>query len=346
MRLVMFALGLAVLTGACGPDRPANPAADAPPLVETLVVTTASDGADTIRATGTVRARRETLLGFTSAGRIAAVLVDEGDRVRAGQLLARLDTDQVGAAESAARAEANRASADLARQRALFAKGWVTRARLEAAEATARSAAAQVTAARFSVDTARIVAPVDGVVLLRHAERDQVVAAGAPVVTLGEADGGYVLRVPLADRDLARVRIGAPVRVRLSALGTEAIAGSIIEIGGRGDARTGTFEAEVALPAIEGLRSGLIGDAEITAASGTTGTAAIVVPALAIFGARADEGFVYVLRDGRVRVRLVKLGETTDAGVHMLGGLAAGERIVASGIERLRDGMAVRVAGR
>jgi membrane fusion protein (multidrug efflux system) len=343
-----YALSLALCLGAlpmlaaCG-KQPAMAAGSSEPLlVETVAVGVAA-GSSPVRATGTVRVRRETVLGFTTAGRVAAIDVDEGDVVRAGQPIARLAPDQVGAANAAAQAEADRAEADFRRQSTLFASGWTTRARLETAQAAARSARAQVSATGFDLKAAALVAASPGVVLRRHVERNQVVAAGAPIVTVADLSGGYVIRVPLSDRDLGRVAVGSTATVRLPALGGADLAGRIVEIGGRGDERTGTFEAEIALAAVPALRSGLIGDVEIAARPEDGGSAArLAVPPLALFAVRAGEGFVYVVEEGRARARLVQLAAVTDRDVQVAGGLRPGERVVTSGVQRLRNNMVVR----
>ena len=120
-----------------------------------------------ITAAGTAALRKEIPLGFTSPGRIARILVQEGDRVRRGQVLAMLDTTSVGASLDAAAAERTRARAELERYRALYSQGWLTKGRLEAAEAAARSADANVSARRFTLETARVIAPANGIILAR-----------------------------------------------------------------------------------------------------------------------------------------------------------------------------------
>jgi RND family efflux transporter MFP subunit len=161
---------------------------------------------------------------------------------------------------------------------------------------------------------------------------------------VAEAGGGFVLRVPLADADLQRLAVGQPVSVTVAALGAEALGGRIVEIGARSDGATGTFEAEVALPFVPGLRSGLIGEARLI--SGTAGASTVAVPPLALFSARAGEGFVYVVDRGRARARLVGVGPVRDDRVEILRGLAPGEPVIVTGIERLRDGMPVRLTSR
>ena len=336
----MLALGAMVALAGC--DSAAAPAAAVVerPVLVALAEAQAASAQGGLLATGTVRARRETALSFMSPGRVTGVLVEDGQRVSRGQLLAQLDPTTVGAGAASARAEAVRAQAELRRMQVLADKGWVTKSRLEAAQATASAAQAQVSATAFDVRFTRIYAPAPGVVLRRHVEPNQTVNAGTPIVTVGEASGGYVLRVPLPDADLARVRIGQGAAVSIAALGPQPLAATVTEVAARGDERTGTFEIELALPPAPGLRSGLIGEARVRV-PGDGG--AVAIPASAIWQARADEGFVYVVDPATqvAKARLVQLGPIDDREVIVTGGLAPGERVVRAGADRLRDGVKV-----
>lgn len=344
-----LALLAALTLAACGSGeaakRPEVAVEEAIPVIVAAAAPISADGG--LQVTGTVRAKRETALSFNSNGRVAAILVDEGQPVARGQLLARLDATEFNAEAAAARAEYARASADLKRMRELLAKGWVTQPRVETAEAAAAAAKARVDAAGFDARYSRIYAPVAGVVLRRHVENNQTVASGTPIVTIGEAAGGYVLRVPLTDGDLARVRLGQGADVSIPALGDQPMNATVVEIGSRSDDRTGTFEAELALPSAVGLRSGLIGNARVRT-SAAKDDAVVAVPPSAVFGARADEGFVYVLDRPTqvVRVRMVRLGSLDDGEVIVTDGLRPGELVVSSGGDRLRDGAKVALVAR
>lgn len=338
-RLVV-AFGLALLAGGCDGDVPApsTPVAEAVLVAVATAQPASADGS--VLASGTVRAKRETALSFLTPGRVAQVLVEDGERVVRGQLLAQLDTTAVGAGAATAQAEAVRAQAELRRMTALADKGWITRARLESAQAAAAAAQAQVSSAGFNVRFARIYAPTAGVVLRRHVESNQIVTAGTPIVTIGEANSGYVLRVPLSDADLSRVRLGQGAAVSLAALGPQPVAATVTEIAARSDERTGTFEIELTLPTLPGLRSGLIGQARVRVAGAGD---AVAIPASAIWQARADEGFVYVVdpKTQTVKARLVQLGPIDDREVMITDGLAPGEQVVRAGVEQLRDGSKV-----
>ncbi len=317
----------------------------APPPLDVRVATVgATSAADNITAAGTVALRRETSLGFTSDGRIARLTVNEGDRVRAGQLLAALDPTTTAANLASAQAERERASREYERSRTLLEQGWVPKARVDSAEAALRSAEAQVRSAGFQTGNSRIVAPGSGIILSRLAEPGQVVAAGTPVLVLGEASSGMVLRLAVPDRDAAQLRPGTPAAVEIGALPGETLTGRIIEIAGRADRSTGTFLVEVGLPADERLRSGQIGSARMIAQGAAV--TELAVPPQAVFAARAGQGFVYVIDGNRVRVRRVALAETSDTSIRIASGLRAGERVAVSGIDRLRDGQAIRVIER
>lgn len=324
-------------------------AAPRPPTVAdvvTIALATAAPvgDAEALTITGTVRLKRETPLAFSTAGRIAAITVLEGQRVAAGQALARLDPTGLDAAKASARAEAIRTAADRARMSALLAKGWVTRARMESADAAAAAAGARVTQAGFDARLGRIVSPAAGIVLRRAAEPGQMVAAGTPILTVGEVGSGYVLRLPVSDIDLAAIHLGQRAEVTLPALSPLPVVATVGEIGARGDDRTGTFQVELRLADRAGLRSGLIGTARLGRPAASGGP--VAVPATAVVGARADEGLVYVYRPATATViaRVVQLGPVDDRAVTITGGLAPGERVARSGVERLRDGMKVRLA--
>jgi RND family efflux transporter MFP subunit len=292
----------------------------------------------TVAGVGTVHLRRETALAFTTAGRIARVSVNEGDRVSAGQMLATLDTTNVDAQLDAANAEQARAASELNRSTKLFKQGWVTRTRVDNARAAYRAAVSASRVRQFATSTARIAAPSGGVILARSAEPSQVVDAGTPILVLGEESSGYVLRVPVPDREAARLKDGAAAVVRIASLGNLTVTGFIVQIGGRADPGTGTFEVEISLPQTGGLRSGQIGQAEIVTNDQANG-GSLSVPPAAVFAVRAGEGFVYVVPDGsdRAQLRKVTVTDARDGGLIVTKGVSAGEWVVVSGVDRLTD---------
>jgi membrane fusion protein (multidrug efflux system) len=295
-----------------------------------------------INAVGTVRYRRETPLGFTTAGKVATVRFEEGDFVKRGALLAALDTTTVGADVSVATAERNRARAEFERMKSLYADGWITKARYESAEAALASADARVRQAGFASGTAQLYAPSSGVVLTRNVQPGQVIAAGTPALILGEGDDGFVFRVPVIDRDATKLRVGMAADISIESLGGAPISATISEIDGRANEATGAFSVQFRLANRPQLRSGQIGTASIRLPA-SAGGGTLQIPASALFGVRTGEGLVYVV-DGKSRVetRNVAIERVTDEFVIVSGGIKSGDTIVTSGLEKLRTGSKVR----
>lgn len=337
--LALVLLFTALAVAGCGGRGPADQA-EAGQIAVSLHRVGMSAVPSSRQASGTVRLRRETPLAFLTDGRVAAVSVREGDQVAAGQVLATLDPTAVDAAVLAADARALQAASELGRQQILLRQGWVSRARVEQAEAAARAAEADRRSARFAQAYATIRAPAAGIVLAREAEPGQTLAAGTPVLVVGEFVSGFVLRVPLPAAEVTRLARGDRATVRFPDGAAPDMSGRLVETAGRADPRTGTFLVDYALPAHPSLRSGQIADVAIERGSGDR---RLAIPTTALFSARAEEGFVWLFDPAsrRVSARMVRLGDVLAEGVEIRAGLAAGDLIVAGGVDRLVEGQQV-----
>jgi RND family efflux transporter MFP subunit len=339
-RLLVGLMPLALLA-ACGEEKVATKTA-ADEVHPVQVVTVQQESLQrVINAVGTVRYRRETPLGFTTAGKVATVRFEEGDFVKRGALLAALDTTSVGADVSVATAERDRARSEFERLKSLYADGWITKARYETAEAAVKAADARVRQAGFASGTAQLYAPSSGVVLSRNVQPGQVIAAGTPALVLGEGDDGFVFRVPIIDRDATKLRVGMAADISIESLEGAPISATISEIDGRANEATGAFTVQFRLANRPQLRSGQIGTASIKLPASTGGS--LQIPASALFGVRTGEGLVYVVdANKRVETRNVAIERVTDDFVIVSGGIKPGDIIVISGLEKLRTGSKVR----
>jgi membrane fusion protein, multidrug efflux system len=331
---------IALLVSACGAKpKPTTPVA--PISVRTAPVTFESL-AEPVTGTGTVAAHDEFPLAFKIGGVVSRVLVREGDAVRAGQTLAELDLREIDAQVDRARSALAKAERDLARVKALYADSLAALAQLQDASTTVELARADVQATSVNRRYATVVAPSAGRVLRRSAEPGQTLAAGAPVVVIGGSTGGTVLRVGLADRDLVRVRLGAPSTVRLDAFPGRTITGRVRQIAGAATPGTGTYAVEIALDDPAGLASGLIGTASIE----VTGRGALpTIPVDALLEADGDRASVFVLPAGsdRVRRREVRVATIRGDRAALREGLDSVRTVVTSGAPYLSEGAVVRV---
>jgi RND family efflux transporter MFP subunit len=296
-----------------------------------------------LRATGVLAAREETDLGFTVGGVVVEVTVRSGDRVRRGQVLARLDAAQVNAQVDAASAQLDKAERDLARALRLLADSVVTRTTADDARTARDAAAAAVSAARFAQRTAVIIAPADGVILDRRADPGTVVGAGTSVLRFGGSGEGTVFRAALPDRDRLRVRVGDVATVVLDAAGGEVLRGTVVEIAAAPTTGTGTWAVEIALPEAAALPRGLTGTVTIESGGAMT---VRVIPIEAVVEANQTAGVVFTFEHGVARRHEVQLGAMDDGRVVVREGLVAGARVITAGAAWLTDGESVQESTR
>jgi RND family efflux transporter MFP subunit len=300
-----------------------------------------------LRAVGTLAPAEEIRLSFKAAGVIASIDVEQGEQVHRGQLLASLAQQEVAAAVAQARALADKAGRDLERGRALFADEVATREQLDDLTTARDVAAAQLRAAEFNARFARIESPSEGMVLRKLAEADELVAAGQPVIVLGDTSGGWIVRASLSDRDIVRVRVGDRADVTLDAFPGRRFDATVVELASAADPLNGTYEVKLSIDPL-GARfvQGLVAKIGMT---GEPGADVTVVPVQSLLEADGAEAVVYVVatrEDRQVAQRVaVRIGRLAGDRVEVLDGLEGGEQVVTDGAAYLRDGQHVRVLG-
>ena len=326
----------------CGNGADTTAATEAAPVRVASVETASS--AEALRAIGVVAPADEVRLAFKTGGMIRSINVEQGDRVRRGQLLATLADDEVAAAVAQAQALADKAARDLERGQALLADEVATREQVEDLETARSVAAAGLRAALFNARHARIEAPGDGIVQRRLAEPDELVAAGQPVLVVGNTGGGWIVRAALSDRDVVRVRAGGNAQVTLDAFPGRQFTATITEIAAAADPQTGTYELKLGVDS-QGERfvQGLVAKVVI-ADQGATGVP--VVPITALLEADGRDALVFVVADsGHAKRVPVQTGRLLGERIEIVSGLSPGDRVVTEGAAWLDDNDAVRVLG-
>ncbi|WP_293876147.1 efflux RND transporter periplasmic adaptor subunit [Sphingomonas sp. UBA978] len=306
----------------------------------------------TLSATGTLAARREMPVGVAGeGGMITRVLVEPGQWVNAGQVLATVDrsvqtqTAQSLAAQVAvARSDQSIAQAELDRAQQLVDRGFISKADLQRKAATRDAAAARVQVAAASLREANartgrldIRAPAAGLVLTRGAEPGQIVSSGSGVLFRMAQGGQIEMRAQLSEADLASLHTGA--RAQVTPVGSDrTFAGEVWQVSPIIDPQTRQGIARVALRYDPALRPG--GFASATIVGG-----AAVAPLLPDSALQSDEkgSFVYIIdKDDKVARRNIRIGQVSDAGVTVLSGLDGTERVVRSAGGFLAPGQKVK----
>jgi multidrug efflux system membrane fusion protein len=341
--LTIVAAFALVLAGCANVEADAKSATPTAVPVRTAIVTVRSL-TPRILATGVLGGKEEVPLSFKIGGIVARVLVDGGERVRAGQLLAELAPAEIQSEVGKAQQGRAKAQRDLARARALHADSVATLEQLQDATTAFEIAEENVRIAEFNRRYAAIRAPANGVVLRRLAEPGQFVTPGSDVLTVRTDGRGVVLRAGLPDRDVVRLRSGDSTTVRFDAYPGEAFRGRVSQIASASSPTSGTYDVEIALDAKAArLASGLIGRAEIAA----RGSAEYpVVPIDALLEAEGDSAIVYVLApagDRAVR-RRVRIAQLDGALVAIASGVSSGDQVIVRGGAYVDDGTRVKVS--
>lgn len=285
---------------------------------------------------GTIKAVSEARVAPKINARILTVAVREGDRVKQGTVIARLDAEQNQALEreaaslaAAAKADAMRAEADLKRTMGLFEQEAATREAYEHAEANARKALANAQAAAHRMHETAIQrgetvlrAPFDGVIARRLHEPGDMGLAGEPVILLHNLSA-LRLEASVPAFCAGTVRIGNTATVRIDALKIS-LSAKIDEIVPAADPLTGTVLVKVSLPETQGLQPGLFGWLEQSCGIEHT---ALLIPKSAL--RRIGQVEVVTVQDGaRLSIRHVRSGSSFGRLIEILSGLDEGETVV------------------
>jgi membrane fusion protein, multidrug efflux system len=350
-QILSVALIAAAITGC---DKVPPPISEARP-VRTVVVERHSAG-EVVSLTGQVRAKDQANLGFRLDGRVIERLVDVGDMVKAGQVVARLDPrNQENALRSAranllsAEAALTQARLTFGRQQELLKGGWTTRARFDEAQQALTTAEAQVASAqaqlRFAQDQlsyTTLAADAPGVVTAVGAEPGEVVGPGRMVVQVARQGGrDAVFDVP---EQLVRTGPHDPVvEIALSDDPQVTATGRVREVAPEADPATRTFRVKVGIidpPDTMRLGATVTGRIRLATPPG------VELPASALTEAKGDPA-VWVVdpKSLVVSLRTVKVAQDDRATVVISQGLKPGERVVTAGVQTLHPGQKVRLLG-
>jgi RND family efflux transporter MFP subunit len=342
-------------TAARAQPTPEGVSAPAPAFVTRVVTAEVTSGTRDreLHVHGVTRTRDRAQLSFQLGGRLAARDVDVGDRVRAGQPIARLDARAFQNAVAAAEAglgdvdiQQAQLARDEARARALEERGATTVAIREQAETGAlrvaalrRAAEVELRESRRQAGETRLHAPFAGVVTAVFVEPGELVQPGQPIVRVA-GEGGLEVVVEATPAIAAQLAPGAAAALRVIGLedddpnGALGLEGRVRSVVAQATGIGGLHPVLLDLPADARLRAG----ASVEVVLRTSGEPALGVPLEAVLDPSGQRPFVWRIRDGRAERAWLRLGRLLGAEVEVREGLAPGERVVIRGHERLLEG--------
>lgn len=353
LRPAILIYALLLFTG-CAETEPVY--APGPRPVKTMVVEPPQS--EVVRSfSGMARSSRDIALSFQVSGVLQELPVQMGQRVRAGELIARLDPKdfelkvmELEAQTAQARAAFTRAKADYERFQALFAADSVSRSELDQVRAEFETAQAQLAAVGKSLELvrqqlsyARLTAPMAGTISEVPMENFQIVQPGHPIAILSTNDD-LEFEVGLPDHLIHQLQKGDASRVVFDMLPDRPFAATVSEIGiTPGPVSTFPVKLRLIDPAPQ-VRPGMIGMARFTFAHGNSEPFAVLPPE-AVFGLPSGTQAVWLVDpdSSTVHRHSVTVGRLLPDGLQILDGLSGGEIIVIRGVHRLEEGQKVRL---
>ncbi|MFQ5742572.1 MAG: efflux RND transporter periplasmic adaptor subunit [Acidobacteriota bacterium] len=320
-----------------------------------------------VSVVGSLRAKERVEVAPTVSGRLLRMQVDLGDRVRAGELIAVLEDEEVqqqvqqrqaGLRVSRAQreqrvAELENVRIELERTGGLHESGLVSSQELEqvqtrfnVAKAQLNLATAQVAQAEASLkeqrvylEHTRVFSPMAGVVGRRYVARGAQVSANTPIVTLLNLES-VVLVANVPGRELTKMQVGSPANVVVDAIAGREFPGEVVRISPLLDPQTRTGVVEIHIPNLDRLlKAEMFARAEISLASERS---ALVIPRSALVY-RGEQSGVFLVNSDSARFQAIEVGSSQEDRVEVEGGLESGQAVVTLGANLLKDGDQVQI---
>jgi RND family efflux transporter MFP subunit len=337
-----------------GSDKQSGKGIESLPLSVKIQVVAPAAISQSLVVSGTLVGENEATVVSETQGKVVAVKAQVGDWLAKGQTILQVENDlklvaleQAKAQLMAAQTNYDKAQKDLKRYDDLFAQQIATQNDIENARLAARAAEAQLKGAeaalklaqRYYDDTA-IKAPLAGRLADRYVNEAAMVMPGDKIGVV--VDGRNMkLRSSAAETEVSLVKVGQPVEIVADALVGAKFSGKVFSVAQKANSeRTYPVEILVQNDKGESLKSGMFGRATIQVANAND---AIVVPSAAVLSDASRNNYVFVEENGAAKRVEVKLGLQQDGKVQVVGGLAAGARLVVSGQQRLAGGAKVVV---
>lgn len=307
-----------------------------------LVPLQSSPLSTSITGSGTFSTKDETLLSFKLGGIVAKVLVEEGDAVKAGQIVASLDLTEIQAGVRQSKLAYEKALRDHQRAARLYTDSVATLEQFENSKTALEIAEQQLNTANFNLAQSQIRATKNGFVLKKFVNPGQLVGSGTPILQInGAASGAWVLKVTLSDQQWSSIQMGDQAELTPAA-SSEWIPAKVTQKSQSADPVTGTYWVEVSPESTKeiSLASGMFGKARIQPSQTVQGWE---VPFESVLDANGESGFVFVVDGQKAKKVKVQLGKITPNSIQVLSGLENYKSLIVSGSAYLSDGSTIQV---
>ena len=273
-----------------------------------------SEMAATVTASGTFSTKDETLLSFKLGGIVSKVLVEEGDAVKSGQIVASLDLTEIQAGVRQSKLAYDKALRDHQRAARLYTDSVATLEQFENSKTALDIAEQQLSSANFNLAQSQI---------------------------NGAASGAWILKVTLSDQQWTAIQIGDQAEINAGASATW-IPAKVTQKSQSADPITGTYWVEISPESVKevSLASGMFGKARIQPSQTVQGWE---IPFESVLDANGDSGYVFVVDGQKAKKVKIQLGKITPTSIQVVAGLENYKSLIVSGSAYLSDGSTIQV---
>jgi len=341
-KIVITILLLAIIFTACKSDKEkVNTVAKAIPVKTAKVET--KEISIPIHSSGKITSQKEVKLSFKTGGIVKHLFVEEGEAVKRGQVLAKLDLGEIQAKVNQAKAGYNKAKRDFQRVEALYKDSVVTLEQFQNVTTAMDVAKSNVEIAEFNLKHSQIIAPNNGKILKRFAEENELVGPGTPIIILGTSDNNWIMRVGLTDKDISKIKMSDKAKIKIDAFQNKIFDAKVTEIASAANPYTGTFEIELTITKTNSkLISGMIADVEIFPMRNGMKK---IIPVSALIEANGSEGSVFIPIENNSKTKKVniKISGMINNSVVVQNGLENVDEVITDGVEYLTDGEKIKI---
>jgi membrane fusion protein, multidrug efflux system len=258
-----------------------------------------------IESSGVLASKTETNLSFKIGGIVAGIYVDEGHKVKAGQLMAKLDQAEINARVLQAKTSLEKVARNFERIDNLYRDSVATLEQRQDALTAYDVAKSELEVALFDQKHSAIYAPANGKILRKHVNANELVFPGASILEFASTNQDHVIRIGVSDKNIVRVQMNDSARVFFDAYPTALFSAYVSEIGESADEHTGVFEIELTVKPQEGhvMKNGFIGKVKIFTSPDQK---YFKIPMDALVEADHEQVSIYVADENTARLEYVK----------------------------------------
>ena len=294
------------------------------------------NGLSDLRYSGTVEAAQTIPLSFQSSGTVEQVLVQEGDAVRKGQLLATVNKADNQSMYNLSLATYQQAKDAYDRLKQVYDNGSLSEVKWVEMETNLKKAESQLQVSKNSLEKCNLYAPVSGIIGKRNVEPGQSSLSSFSPLELVKIET-VLVKISVPENEIGKIKKGMNASFTISALENKQYEGTITNVGVVADQFSRTYEVKITVKNTNlEIKPGMVCDVTLNT---TAEKQMVLVPYNAISKDTNGSSFVYVVTDDQksVRKQIVKLGDYQNNGLEILSGLTANQSIVVEGKEKLSD---------